>query len=588
MKPNKSKKIFLIIIIVMIFLILLSGFAFAYFSTDLLKNDKELFFKYAMQTISKENGFIEEDLITYLKNKKEKTYSNNGRFYVNIDTPKQDMKKLEYTNKMDISFSGEVDNNNSKLEQEFSINYSDNVKLPFSFKKENNIIGLMQTNYISKKYLTFNLNSLEKIDNNNYFFSADNVKNGIYQLNGISNINFSKQEIENIQDTYSTFLKENISNNEFSSSNENGEKVYILKTNSRELSEVAIQLLEKLKTDSIILNKINEYSSMQNNSSKITTESIDDLIDKIRDFKEISSLKIKIYKQNGKTSKIYINSENIDISIEKVKNKEELQYNIIVNMFKNTENEASIFLNVKYNGLKEMDVVKESYQFGIEFNIGEDDEQGEASVDSYKYQYNLENEITFKENIQLEDFSKDNSFSLSDLNEEKRNNMINTIYQRLTSVNKKQMEELGLNENSNPMINMIPLVFIHYSLGENIQNETLNELEEAEISSFNSKFELYEGTNIGGGTVKGLLTVIASNNKLEDDEENEITNTKSNVNLTKVNLIKEINFNGEEYQVNKQTIAVIKGEISTEDNFRVEFEKDENTGRIFRAVINKK
>ena len=586
MKPNKSKKIILIIIIVMLLLILLSGFAFAYFSTDLLKNDKELFFKYAMQTISEENGFIEEDLITYLKNKKEKAYSNNGRFYANIDIPEQDMKRLEYTNKMDISFSGEVDNNNSKLEQEFSINYSDNVKLPFSFKKENNTIGLMQSQYISKKYLTLNLNSLEEINNNNSFISVDNVKNGINQVGGISNINFSKQEIENLQDTYSTILKENIPNNEFSSSNENGEKAYILKTNSRELSEVAIQLLEKLKTDSIILNKINE-SSMQNNSSKITSESIDDLIDKIRDLKEISSLKIKIYQQNGKTSKIYIKNENIDISIEKVKNKEGLQYNILVNMFKNTENESSLFLNVKYNGLEEMDVVKESYQFGIEFNIGENDEQSEASVDSYKYQYNLENEISFKDTIQLEDFSKDNSFSLSDLNEEKRNNMINTISQRLTSVNKKQMEELGLNENSNPMINMIPLVFIHYSLGENIQNETLNELEEAEISNFNSKFELYEGANIGGGTVKGLLTVIASNNKLDDDE-SEISNTNSNVNLQKENLIKEINFNGEEYQVNKQTIAVIKGEILTEDNFRVEFEKDENTGRIFRAVINKK
>ncbi len=586
MKPNKSKKIILIIIIVMLLLILLSGFAFAYFSTDLLKNDKELFFKYAMQTISEENGFIEEDLITYLKNKKEKAYSNNGRFYANIDIPEQDMKRLEYTNKMDISFSGEVDNNNSKLEQEFSINYSDNVKLPFSFKKENNTIGLMQSQYISKKYLTLNLNSLEEINNNNSFISVDNVKNGINQVGGISNINFSKQEIENLQDTYSTILKENIPNNEFSSSNENGEKAYILKTNSRELSEVAIQLLEKLKTDSIILNKINE-SSMQNNSSKITSESIDDLIDKIRDLKEISSLKIKIYQQNGKTSKIYIKNENIDISIEKVKNKEGLQYNILVNMFKNSENESSLFLNVKYNGLEEMDVVKESYQFGIEFNIGENDEQSEASVDSYKYQYNLENEISFKDTIQLEDFSKDNSFSLSDLNEEKRNNMINTISQRLTSVNKKQMEELGLNENSNPMINMIPLVFIHYSLGENIQNETLNELEEAEISNFNSKFELYEGANIGGGTVKGLLTVIASNNKLDDDE-SEISNTNSNVNLQKENLIKEINFNGEEYQVNKQTIAVIKGEILTEDNFRVEFEKDENTGRIFRAVINKK
>ena len=45
---------------------------------------------------------------------------------------------------------------------------------------------------------------------------------------------------------------------------------------------------------------------------------------------------------------------------------------------------------------------------------------------------------------------------------------------------------------------------------------------------------------------------------------------------------------GEEYEVNKQNIAVIKAEVEAESFYRVEFEKEEDTGLIYRVVINKK
>ena len=54
------------------------------------------------------------------------------------------------------------------------------------------------------------------------------------------------------------------------------------------------------------------------------------------------------------------------------------------------------------------------------------------------------------------------------------------------------------------------------------------------------------------------------------------------------NEIKEINYNGEEYEASEQNITLIKGEIDTEKSYRVEFEKDQDTGLIYRAVINEK
>ena len=44
----------------------------------------------------------------------------------------------------------------------------------------------------------------------------------------------------------------------------------------------------------------------------------------------------------------------------------------------------------------------------------------------------------------------------------------------------------------------------------------------------------------------------------------------------------------EEYEATRENISFIKQEISTEKNYKIEFEKEENTGAIYRAVINEK
>lgn len=99
-----------------------------------------------------------------------------------------------------------------------------------------------------------------------------------------------------------------------------------------------------------------------------------------------------------------------------------------------------------------------------------------------------------------------------------------------------------------------------------------NEISEEEVATFNEKFEMYESTNLQGVTVKGLLSTIQLNNESQED------NRK----------IKEIHFDGEEYDVTDQNITLLKSSVETETAYRVEFERDENTGIIYRVVINKK
>ena len=70
-----------------------------------------------------------------------------------------------------------------------------------------------------------------------------------------------------------------------------------------------------------------------------------------------------------------------------------------------------------------------------------------------------------------------------------------------------------------------------------------------------------------------MISTIQLNNETQEEENRKI---------------KEIHFNGEEYEVTDQNLVTIKDEIELETAYRVEFERNENSGLIYRAVINKK
>ena len=82
MKPNKSKKIILIILIIVAILLLLSTLAYAYIATDIFKSNKQAFLKYAMQLISKEDGFIDKNLTAYFEKQKKHAIWNKRKYRI--------------------------------------------------------------------------------------------------------------------------------------------------------------------------------------------------------------------------------------------------------------------------------------------------------------------------------------------------------------------------------------------------------------------------------------------------------------------------------------------------------------------------
>ena len=565
MKQKKSK-IIIILIIIVILVIILASLGIAYFATDLFKSNKTLFAKYAGQIADENQGFIENALQQYNEKKQSNTYSDKGTFSVNASA-NSSTTNLDNVNKFNVTYTGQVDTTNSKNEQNVSINYSDSVKFPVNYKKIGNKIGL-QTDYVGSKYIGVESDKMEKLslDTNTINSSEaeqtssnvdiNEIKDGTTELKNILQNPFSQEDIVNIKNNIISIM-DGISDSKFSNINDSNGKGYKLVLSGDDLKNVVVQLLQKLSQDTETLDKINEYLQNQGNSNKLTATQIEKEITNITNNSDLDNetLELTVYKKNGKTNKFIIKIEDLEIDVEKNNSNNNIEYNVVVDANYNNE-KMKIGLKAVYQVLETMQQVNENYELSIE-----------NSQNTYTYQ--LTNMVDFTQTKEIEDFTSDNSLILTDYDKDVVSNFLVQVGQRIQEVNSTQMAQLGIEESDNPILHLIPS-FGTYS--DIISNMNTSQINEQDVNTFNQKFELYESTNLGGATVKGLLTTINLNN--ESQEENR--------------KIEEINFNGQEYEASTQNIAFIKEDIKTDAYYRVEFEKDQSTGLIYRAVINPK
>lgn len=554
MNQKKSSKILIILIIIVLLIILTGGIVIICLATDLFKSDKELFFKYVTQIGDSENGFADSNLKQYWEKQKTTPYINEGSFSTNI-TSEQDQQQFDNVNHFNISFSGQVDTANSKSAQDISLNYSDSVNFPISYRQVGNRMGL-QTKYVGNKFIAIETDKL-----NNLVGSTDvdleDYTDMVEKLQEMSKIELTDDEKSNIQNTYMEVLNTQLNENKFKKVKDSNVNGYQLSLTGEETKNLMISLLEKFKNDQTTLDKINEYLKTYKNSAKITVKDIENAIKSINNNSDFNDEKFEmtVYCQSGKTTKILFKTSEMEITIQKENTKDTVNYAITIEE-KDNEN-ARIYFKAEYSGLAAIQSVEENYTLGLE-------------TEKIGYQYQFNNHVNFTDSVNIEDFTSQNSMILTDYESEQVVNFLNAVVQRITQVNKQQMEELGLEGDENPIIYMIPSFGIYSSSVAAINSTT--EMSELEITTFNNKFEMYESTNLQGVTVKGLLSTISLNNESQDNDRQ----------------IKEINFNGEEYEATDENLIFIKEDINTEKSYRVEFEKDQDTGIIYRAVINEK
>ena len=530
MNQKKSTKILLIFIIILIILILLAAGVFTYFATDLFKSDKELFFKYITQIGDEKKGFFDKNLSQYIEKRENVPFNNQGSLSLDISgNDKDDFKALKDFN---ISFSGQVDTSNKNITQNINLNYSSDVKFPVNYKQKENNIGI-QLPLVTNKYIAVDLSKNELKDE---YFSE-------------------------IQESDLTGYKISLKNDD--------------------INNIIVKLLETLKEDQETLNKINEYLNTQNGSSKITVNDINSQIKNIQNSSNIDedeTLEVIVYKNKNAVSKIELRLDSTTISLEK----NNYEYMLTCNY----EGKKAIQFLMSFDGLQSLQNIKEKFE--LKQFLDEDNE----------FTYKLDNEINFTDKFNLDDFDNENSWMLTNYDNNSVQNFLKQVGERVEIINKEQMAKLGLKEDENPLIYMNPFA-LTFSINmksameksqesmerdraqmeeqeellrfyeKQVLNSSSNESNAENIEKFNNKFEVYKGTNLSAQTVKGLLTTISLSNENSESYK-----------------IKEINFEGQEYEASEQNITFVKSDVDMSKNYRVEFEKDQDTGIIYRVIIN--
>lgn len=565
MNQKKNTKILLILIIIIV-IIILAGVGILVFATDIFKSDKEMFFKYMADIGDSKKGFIDDGLKQYFEKKNNTPYNDEGEFSVNISSDNE-QKKFENVNNFNISFSGQVDTANSKAAQNISLNYSNDVKFPINYKQIENKIGL-QTKYVGSKFVAIETEKLNKLSED--LDDVESYGEMVDKLQKMGKVELTEDEKSHIKDTYITVINQQLEKDKFSKVKESDMSGYKLSLTGTDLQNVLVKLLETLKNDQTTVEKLNEYLKIQKNSAKITASQIDDAIKSIKDDTDFSdkNFEIAVYQKNRDVCKLVIETTEGTIAIEK--KIEGNQQNIVVSYEMKEDKKSKISFSANFENLESLQNIKENYE--LIMSLPEVAESSTTTdVDSEVVVYKFSNDVNFTDSATVEDFSSDNSLMLTDYDSDQVSNFLNAVVERISEVNEQQMGQLGLEASENPIVNMIPSIGLY--LGNmNVLNQVNSNMSEAEINNFNQKFEAYESTNLKGVTVKGLLSTISLNNQSEETS----------------NEIKEINYNGEEYEASEQNITLIKGEIDTEKSYRVEFEKDQDTGLIYRAVINEK
>ena len=565
MNQKKNTKILLILIIIIV-IIILAGVGILVFATDIFKSYKEMFFKYMADIGDSKKGFIDDGLKQYFEKKNNTPYNDEGEFSVNISSDNE-QKKFENVNNFNISFSGQVDTANSKAAQNISLNYSNDVKFPINYKQIENKIGL-QTKYVGSKFVAIETEKLNKLSED--LDDVESYGEMVDKLQKMGKVELTEDEKSHIKDTYITVINQQLEKDKFSKVKESDMSGYKLSLTGTDLQNVLVKLLETLKNDQTTVDKLNEYLKIQKNSAKITASQIDDAIKSIKDDTDFSdkNFEIAVYQKNRDVCKLVIETTEGTIAIEK--KIEGNQQNIVVSYEMKEDKKSKISFSANFENLESLQNIKENYE--LIMSLPEVAESSTTTdVDSEVVEYKFSNDVNFTDSATVEDFSSDNSLMLTDYDSDQVSSFLNAVVERISEVNEQQMGQLGLEASENPIVNIIPSIGLY--LGNmNVLNQVNSNMSEAEINNFNQKFEAYESTNLKGVTVKGLLSTISLNNQSEETS----------------NEIKEINYNGEEYEASEQNITLIKGEIDTEKSYRVEFEKDQDTGLIYRAVINEK
>lgn len=547
MKKGKS------IIIALLLVILTAGgaFAYVYMATDILKTDQELFFKYLSQITAEENGFLDRNIEELQKKKAQTPYENSGNLTIDAKIPEEiEEIDVSHVNDLSFEFSGKTDIVNRMVERDFILDYGNNAIFPITYRQVEDIYGL-KIQPVSSKFIALKNENLKEFAQKLGAEDVSDIPNKIEFSEIESEFKFTEEEKEQLKEIYSTVLETQLSKENFSSEKLADGTNYILQLNGEQVKTLLVKMLEATKQNTLLIDKVKDYIvQVLENDEQMPAETVESMIEEINgmdylenideiisdindiDGSEFLNLKVTLTQKDKMLSKITCEYGNNKLSIEKVNDTDKLSYGINLEIIEipssedNSDSEEDMQIklcaNMQLTGLQQLTNVQETYQIG--FGVV-------AEGTSLEYEYNINNNVQFKDSVSVDEFDKGTTLFVNDHDVEFLTGFFTQLGERIVQVNKEQMQKLGLEEDENPLIYSNPIMALRLVI-YNMASETIDEVDFSgqEVAAFNDQFSHFEGEMRGTQVNAMMNTVLNSNLRSKADgfpyDENSVDNEK--------------------------------------------------------------
>lgn len=442
-----TKKVISVVVVLLILLV--AAGVYAYVGTDLLKSDKQLFYKYMGKNL---DTITDMNLAPYRKmDTKDKTYKMSGEF------SSEALKEITGADKeIRLKFEVLSDSKNKKASGNYKILLGGKDFLGIDYINNNDRYGIKVDEITDEKYIVVENNNLKELAKRFGIEDVSEIPDKIDTELLENDKKIDEKKLEKIKDKYTKLIDDKISDDKYTKEEvELNIKDEILKTKKysltlteKELYDIAYEFLNTLKDDTdtieFFLSLIYEDEidvTVEDVKEKIA-QNIEELENSKNEIDEENSLVISVYNSKGKTvrTELVTSAENkIMYTATKNNDMDELKLeafegeeNIFSAVLTNTVNSEEAEILVKIVSEEEDTDLEIKYSFT---NITD------KSVDmNFVGKLNSQEIIKFVGKVEtnvksdIEDITEDNSIILNSCSEEEFNNTISNISQKASTV----------------------------------------------------------------------------------------------------------------------------------------------------------
>lgn len=533
MMPRKKRIATIVIVISFVIILLCAVLIYLLTATDVFKSDKELFGKYLFKTSENIENFFEnyeqEELTKYTSQMKAKI-----NYTADMNTTAEDNQNN--LNNIILNVDSQVDKESNYDYKEIYIQNSDEELAKLEYLKNNDIYAVRVDGI--KQFVAIKNQNLKDFSQK-MGLSEDQINLIPNELDekkiDFEKIKFTEDEKKQIANRYLKILNENVSKEKFSkqsnalitiNGNDMNTNAYSVTLTKEQYNNLKIKILEQLKDDETILNKLellkneteNIYKNANSDYKQNYINSIETTIKEIQDTNiGQEEVKISVYVNNKKTVRVIIDDKTTKTTMDFV-DKDNKNKVMELNITKYDTVENSVIATIKRENQDNnekisisIESIKAEEVHKLEMLLGNTKKSNNIIKDfSISYNngtnqlvFNVEDNIEKKENLENKiELTKNNNIILNELEQNKASIIISKVLEKVLN----QINSIQNKVNEEDITSILSM----FSTGESISlgDGTITENEK---NRFNAQFEFYEGDEVQLEDIQALLTALKDN-----------------------------------------------------------------------------